>query len=60
MPAGSCTKRLWSAWAAEVRRETYEGVLVDRKTGGDVLTKANIRRRDAFGCRDEAGAIDCG
>lgn len=44
----------------EVQRETYEGVLVDRKTGGDVLTKANIRRRDAFGCRDEAGAIDCG
>ena len=43
-----------------MERETYEGVLVDWDTGWDVLTEANIRGRDAFGCRDETGAIDCG
>jgi len=51
---------LGNTWAAEARPETYERVPVDRKTRRDVLTKANIRGRDAFGCRNEDAAIDCG
>ena len=43
-----------------MQRDTYEGMLVDRKARGDVLTKANIWGWDAFRCRDEAAAIDLG
>ena len=35
-------------------------MFVDWKTRGDLLTKGDIRGRDAFGCGHEVGAIDCG
>ena len=57
---GSGSKSLRGTRAADGRTETYEGVLADGETRGDVLTKANIWGRDAFGCGDEDAAIDCG